>query len=818
MRLSSLRARAALSFTVLLAVGAACSSSKSIASGGVVARFTLPSDGLPPFLDVPFPSDAYLASGKIADPLPGLERSFALNANYLSHELGKANGFSRTALSLFYVDDTAAPRDDNGDPSPATLDAASLPRTESDCTADGSSVFLLDLAATDAAKVRVPCRAAFHDDRTIATSRPVLGVGPARGILLEEGHAYATVVTSRVKDATGKKLSPSSDFRAVAGGDHSTATRTTYADAIAKARAALAPALAADGAEIVAIAPFTTQADTGVLFAMRDALEDAPAPKLAWDAPTVAPMGAARFAAKVNGALPAGFTATLDDWLGVVAAGAKLPDGTDDPDTSLPVRAHDAFAALGTAVFTAQSYLQVKPGGYDTLDHGTIAVDASGKPVLPDGAAATTKIWVTFVVPTTPMPPGGYPVVIVGHGLSSSRQYLLDMGNTWAKNGWAIAAIDGVTFGARAAEAKYQVDKGTGFSGKNGATYAGPDGFTDEENGPVDFFGNLKNMGALRDQFREQAFDIAQLVRVLRSAPDLSPLDTGAGAPKLDPEKLAYFGDSFGGITGATAAAIEPHVRAWFLNVAGGGLFTEVAAHAPDIAALLGVAATFNFRFGPERFDESHPLNVIGQTLAGAGDPIDYATALVMHPHPLKGAPTSPRNILQTEVLYDELVANEGGEALARAAGMGLAMPNVGSNAGIVDLKTMANNTQRVPLADVPPDGAGIHDSPIPGVTAVVVQVAPGQHGEDAVRRRASRSYVIPYGRADGTNPFVRLTTQYQASCPYRELQATAVRFFADAFAGKVPVVTGFKPPVRDVDDDGATDDVDADPNDPARK
>ncbi len=814
MRWTSLRAPAFGSLVLVTALGAACSSTKTTPPG-VVARFSLVAD-MPPFLDVPFPSDAYLTGGKIADPLPGLDKWFTSNAPFLSHELGKANGFSRVALSLFVIDDLAAGSDDNGDPMPATLDAATLPKTEADCVADGSAVFFLDLAAADPAKTRVPCRAAFHDDRARATSRPVLAVGPARGVLLEEGHAYAAVVTSRVKDDKGRKLGASSDFRAVAGGDRGTAARGMYADAIAKARAALAGALG--DAEIVAIAPYTTQKMTEPLYAMRDALEDAPTPRLAWDAATVAPMGAARFAAKGSGALPAGFTASLDDWLGVVAASAKLPDGTDDPDAELPVRAHDKISALGTAVFAAQNYLQTRPGGYDTMDHGTIAIDASGKPTLP-ADAPTTKIWVTIAIPTAPMPPAGYPVVIVGHGLSSSRAYLLDMGNTWAKMGWAVAAIDGVTFGARAPEAKFQLDKGTAYAGKNGAAYAGPDGLADDENGPVDFFGNLKNMGALRDQLREQGFDLAQLVRLLRSAPDLSPLDTGAGVPKFDGDKIAYFGDSFGGITGATAAAIEPHVRAWFLNVAGGGLFSEIAAHGPGIGALLGAAATFNFRFGPERFDESHPLNVIGQTIADPGDPLDYAPNLVLRPHPLKGAPTSPRNIVVTEVIYDELVANEGGEALARAAGMGLALPNVGSNAGIVDIKTMANNTQRVPLLDVAPDATGIHDTPVPGVTAVVVQASPGQHGYDAVRKRGKRGYAVPYGSTDGRrDPFARLSDGYYVSCPYRELQSMATRFFADAFAGKAPVVTGFKPPVRDADDDGAADDVDSDPNDPSKK
>jgi hypothetical protein len=40
--------------------------------------------------------------------------------------------------------------------------------------------------------------------------------------------------------------------------------------------------------------------------------------------------------------------------------------------------------------------------------------------------------------------------------------------------------------------------------------------------------------------------------------------------------------------------------------------------------------------------------------------------------------------------------------------------------------------------------------------------------------------------------------------------------FFTDAFARRVPGVAGFQPPLRDFDDDGYTDDVDRDPNDPS--
>jgi hypothetical protein len=210
------------------------------------------------------------------------------------------------------------------------------------------------------------------------------------------------------------------------------------------------------------------------------------------------------------------------------------------------------------------------------------------------------------------------------------------------------------------------------------------------------------------------------------------------------------------------------------------------------------------------------------QTILEPADPIAFAPTLSLRPLPLKGKPTKPRNVVLTEVIFDELVANEGGESLARAAGWGLAVPNVGSNAGTVDLRDESKNAAgRVPLRDVPPDASGaMHDTPVEGATAVVVQVGPAEHGSDLVRAKGFRKSRIPYALWDASQPFSRLddAQAFRIRNPYREVQATMVRFFAAAFEGKVPSVAVFKPPSRDFDDDGALDAVDPDASNPQLK
>ena len=807
------------------ATGACSSTPSSPGASGPVARFTIgASDALPAFMDVPFPSDAYRdASGHLVAP-PAIDKVFKQSSQFLTSEMPHMDGFSRAALAMFYVDDLSAPTDDDGNASGADIDRATLPADEKSCMADASSVFLVDLDTQDPAAARLPCRALFHTN-TNKKNAPLVAVGPGRGFLLEEGHRYAAVLTSRIKDSGGKKIAASATFKKLAGGSAPSAL-AKVADALAKAYTLLAPSLASDHAEIVSIAPYTTHTMTSELFAIRESMEDTPVPALKWDGASMAPMGAARFAAPVGGKLPTGFTASLDAWLGTVDAQNKLPDGSDDPDDNLKVRAHDKIAAMGTAVFDAVNYLQVRADGYDAPEHATFARDASGK-VVPAPEKPTTKIWVTIAIPTAPMPAEGYPVVIVQHGLSGSRAYVPVLANVFANKGWAVVGIDSVTFGARAPEGVYQTDKSTDYAKNAGATFTGPDGLADADsqgnhNGSTDLFGGLKNIGAIRDQMRQAALDTTQLVRVVRSASlDLSPLTTGAAAPKLDASRVAYFGDSLGGIQGAIAAAIEPNVKSWTLNVAGGGLLIETAAHGPAISALVTLAALANFGFSQNTMNEAHPMMNVLQLVAEPGDSLIFAPLLVKSPRSVKGVKVTPRNILQFEVIWDELVGNEANEALARAGGWGIATPNVGTNAGVIDFKNPANNPGRMVLPDVAPDASGfIHDTPVPGVTAVVVQVSPAQHGSNIVASHGKRVFALPWAVWDSPTPFNHLDVgkDFTVRCPYRELQATVTRFFDDGFQGKVPNVSVLRAPVRDFDDDGTPDDVDPAPSDPSVK
>ncbi|MEA2749879.1 MAG: hypothetical protein QOI41_4022, partial [Myxococcales bacterium] len=182
-----------LSFLLPIAIptviaASACSSDASAtpASTGVQPRFRLGKETLPAFLDVPFPSDVYRKDGRFVSAFPGLERTFKNNADVLATQLGLTTGWSRIAPVLFAIEDPSLPFSDLGEFPGAGVDRQSLPVDEDACAADGSSVFLIDLQATDPASARVPCRASILDERDRDTSRFLLAIGPARGFVLAE--------------------------------------------------------------------------------------------------------------------------------------------------------------------------------------------------------------------------------------------------------------------------------------------------------------------------------------------------------------------------------------------------------------------------------------------------------------------------------------------------------------------------------------------------------------------------------------------------------------------------------------------------------
>ncbi|NUO50006.1 MAG: hypothetical protein HOV80_14215 [Polyangiaceae bacterium] len=750
------------------------------------ARFELSGD-LPRLLDVPFPSDIYLDDdGTIIDSLPGLEDVIPNQSETLAVALGRLNGFGLISGAMFRVDSTRE-KDESGAPAPALVDEASLPASASDCLVPTSSVLIVELETG----ALVPCRAAYQDDRPNGSiSRPVLAVLPARGVILAEGRRYAAVLTRNLI-AGGEAIAPSDTFRRIRGGARDTEMEAFYADAIDEIVRGVTGLARED---IVAVAPFTTQRVTKELTDLRALVDEFPPPQILWDEASVAPMFPAFF---TRDPFP-GATATLDEWLGTPD---DLPDGRDDPAVDQPNgHAHDAIAAIATGVFEAPNFLLYRDG-YTNPEHKTFARGQSGE-IVQNAAAPTAKIWVTIAIPDRPMPPEGYPVVVVQHGLQGERSFLLSLANTFAHEGWVSVAIEADTFGARSATPSFHTDIKSRFAWSATSGYAGPDGLVDLNANALHLFGEMINFGATSAQFRQSAVDFGTLANVLANPEiDLGPLAALQPGLKLDAERLVYVADSFGSVLGTLVAAIDPRYRAMVLNVGGGGILTELASNGPLLAGFIGTLGGLTFGLTRDRLNWKHPLVNLVQPVLDAADPLSYADALVRNPVTVDSI-GGPKSIVYIEVLWDELIANSGTEALAVAAGIPFAGPSTGP-------------MSELSLEEVAPQGGVVRGAPSPDHTVVVVQASPASHGVNLYAREGFRLYAAPFVVTEGTG-FDALPESITINQPYLGLQDMVVQFFAGSFAGEVPAVGGFPVPVRDFDQDGVPDASDPAPLDPA--
>lgn len=780
---------------------------------GVEAKFELPTSGAPDFLAVPFPSDLYLdANGVVAD-IPGVDGYIKKGADLMVGGMKGIDGFGATAGAIFRLDTRGAA----ADAAAPEIDVTTLPADESASLEPSATAVLVDLEATDPMKALIPSHADYHDDTQLGSKlRPGLVVMPGRGQVLEPGHRYAAVITTGIKTKGGDAISPSPTLAAIASGDkRATDAEKLYGAAIDKV-ASLVTGLS-DKTKIADIAVWTTSTSRQELVDLRADLATQQAttpPALSWDAADLAPMGLACFAKNPVPA-NAAFVATLDQWLG-------NPDKLDPPNQldddpandQANGKAHDAIAAIGTAVFDAPNFLTETPTGYTDPAHQVFARDASGKAIVnPD--KPTAKVWVTIALPSGVVPAAGFPVVVVQHGLGGDRSFLLAIANQYAKRGWATVAIESVTFGARATAAADTTDAAAGFAWSADANrYDGPDGFVDQRAGATDFFGVLQNLGALRDHLRQSVLDVGTLVDVLRNPSlDLGPLLDAVPGAKLDGDHVAYMGNSLGGIMGAMVAASDPYIKTFVLNVAGGGLLTELP-NGPIISSYLNQAGV-NFLSGKTRFAPTLPLLQLMQHVVDAGDPLVYAKNLVTAPATPTGGTALPRkNILQFEAIWDEWVSNESNEALAYAAGLPLADPSTGPH---------------TKLAFATVDGTtDIVDVPVAGVTAVLVQVGPAAHGSNLFDRQGDHGYAIPWPQWDKDEPYTKLAAPFTFDQPagavaagndklYLGLQLTMNDFIETSFAGPA-VVHGLLTPVLDFDADGALDADDADPSDPTKQ
>ncbi len=363
--------------------------------------------------------------------------------------------------------------------------------------------------------------------------------------VLNQGSRYLLVVTDAVTDSAGQKVEDGGSFEAALKSSDS------YDESLASALDSLPKQLPFSG-KIVSASLFTTMSATQWLEDVRDYVHKS-APGI------LIPAG-----------LPYQFQTSN---LASFTWQADLGTGTTSYPIPLNVLSPPAPSSLASGVgsvafgfFLSPNYLN--PSG---AAPGTITTNGVKPVAIPKllGGLTFGFIPVSFHVflPSGPMPSGGWPVVIYGHGLSDNQfgapTYIAA---TLAANGYATLALEITGHGYGPNSTVALVDKRG-----NRSTVAAPGrGIQLSPNAPIGTSDGCVVPGAvaIRDCGRQTAVDLFTLVKAIQQ--------TGRPLFGLDPQRIYYVGQSFGSVYGALFHAVEPSVKAAVLSV-GGGTNVDVA-------------------------------------------------------------------------------------------------------------------------------------------------------------------------------------------------------------------------------------------------
>ena len=218
-----------------------------------------------------------------------------------------------------------------------------------------------------------------------------------------------------------------------------------------------------------------------------------------------------------------------------------LPAYIDSAGLPFTAGVHTAGNAAFDAVFATND---ANDDGIFTVAQGVIPAyefrDAGGRfdpTLLTSTSAIPARVTIDFrlAVPEGVMPPNGWPVVIASHGVSGDSKEPL-------QRAYSFALAGAATIGTTATD-----------HGWRGSL--------------LDFFDFTRPL-YVRDGFRQSGLEIVQLERAIRNGKTASipPFD------QLDPDRITYFGNSFGGILGGSVNAASTHIDAAGFAVSGGRL------------------------------------------------------------------------------------------------------------------------------------------------------------------------------------------------------------------------------------------------------
>ncbi len=326
------------------------------------------------------------------------------------------------------------------------------------------------------------------------------------------------------------------------------------------------------------------------------------------------------------------------DWAGVAAEdaiGVAAFTTQTIEDESLAIAADIAGRAYG---WSTPPTCVVMPS-FRECDGTFTAMDYRG----PDGVVAGSTPVASYelvVRAWLPLEPGASrPLVVFGPGLGADLDISRGIAEVTVPTGVVTVAIDAPAHGRHPTadpDCMAELCRTTDFFG-------------------VDLQAQRIDLLVARDHLRESTYDKLQLVRLLRDSPDLD----GDGTPDLDPQRIAYFAASLGGIMGPEFLALSPDVGAAILNVPGGRIASIMAE---GQATMLLVRALTPPGTTPGDRARLFPLV---QTLLERGDPANYAPHVLSDR--LSGGGDAAPSLLLNLALSDSVIPTVATRALARA-------------------------------------------------------------------------------------------------------------------------------------------------------
>jgi hypothetical protein len=482
--------------------------------------------------------------------------------------------------------------------------------------------------------------------------------------LLEQHTRYAVIVTDRVRDADGRRLEDGR-FSRFHRHRHSRNDREAFLNEVREdVLEALIGARRHHGRDrVVAASVFTTMSSSGTLQRIREQI------KASRPAPVDFNVGTAGERAVFALGTIAGATFTRQ----VGTAPAFLPPA------ALPLPAlfihGPVIGSLAFGRYASPNYL-----GPDVTMPPTGS--RTGTP-LPQ---SVDDVHFHLTLPAGPRPAAGWPVAIFGHGFGDSKYgAFFVVAASMAQQGVATIAINVVGHGGGPLGV-VTVSAAAGTV----VLPAGGRGIDQNGNGSIDATEGSaaaapRTLIGSSDALRQTTVDLMQLVHQIRNGVDVD----GDGVKDLDPGRIYYFGQSFGGIYGTIFLGVERDVRVGVPNVPGGPIVDIIRMSPGFRAGILTPAVVAHglinlppLPSGLPQFDENLPfrdepprINAVAGAMAlqdffdqsewsnQRGSPVAYAPFL--RKSPLLGNPA--KSVILQFAKGDMTVPNPTSSAIIRA-------------------------------------------------------------------------------------------------------------------------------------------------------